>query len=411
MKTLLTNANIFDGKNNKLQRNMNVLIEDNLIKQIFECSKLYDKKVDQTINLNGKFLMPGLIDAHAHLSMAELDINQDKLPESYIWVNAGIELTKILKRGFTTVRDAGGADFGLKMAVEKGLLQGPRLFLSCKALTQTHGHGDLRNISEKEHMDSICRRSGSTIAIICDGISGVRKAAREQLRKGATQIKIMASGGVASQTDKIDNLQFSIEEIEAVVEEANNAGTYVMAHAYSPKAITRCVQLGVRSVEHGNLIDNSSAEIVKQYKAYVIPTLSIYDSLYRRGSKLGFPEKNIEKLNQVIKQSIKGLAICRNHELNIGFGTDLLGELQNDQCNEFELRSKAETPFQTLNSATYVNAKLLQMENKLGIIKKDAFADLIVVSGNPLKNISLFTENGKNILMIIKDGKIIKNEL
>ncbi|HJO94713.1 MAG TPA: amidohydrolase family protein [Victivallales bacterium] len=414
MKKLITNANIFNGKQDIIYKGQYLIIVDNLINKIGNSSEL-DKKTfdtfDQVLDLKNKYLIPGLIDAHVHIASADVNINDDNKTETYIGIKSAVYLNETLYRGFTTVRDAGGADWGMEQAIDEGIIEGPRLFRSEKALSQTFGHGDVRYKTKNIYEGSVNSDSGTYIAVICDGVDGVRKAARDQLRKGAAQIKIMAAGGVASPTDKISNLQFSEEETKAIVEEAKNAGTYVMAHVYTPEGIIRCVKLGIRSIEHGNLINDEAAEVVKVNDAYVVPTLAIYDSVYKKGSEFGFPQHSMKKLEDVRKQCINGVKICRKHNLNIGFGTDLLGDLKSDQCNEFLLRSKAETLFETLNSATYVNSKLLNMEGKLGIISEGAYADLIVYNSNPLQDISVFTKPEESLKLIIKNGNIIKNSL
>jgi imidazolonepropionase-like amidohydrolase len=413
MKILIINANIFNGKQDIIYKDQYIIIENYLIKKIGNSSELDNKFIetfDTVLDINNKYIIPGLIDAHVHIASTGIKLNDEKT-ETYIGIKSAIYLKNTLHRGFTTVRDAGGADWGMESAVEEGIIDGPRIFRSEKALSQTFGHGDARSKQAGMSKTSIEADSGSYMTLICDGVAGVRKAAREQLRKGATQLKIMAAGGVASPADKISNLQFSEDEIKAAVEEANNAGTYVMAHVYTPEGIIRCIKLGVRSIEHGNLINDEAAKMVKLNDAYVVPTLSVYDSVYRNGSKMGFPKGSIEKLDTVRKETINGVKICRKHNLNIGFGTDLLGDLQSDQCNEFILRSEAETPFETLNSATYVNSKLLNMEGKLGIIAEEAYADLVVYNSNPLKDISVVTRPEESLKVIIKNGKIVKNIL
>jgi len=413
MKILLTNVSVFNGRDNKIFYKQYIVVNKNKIETINDMSELNKQSInefDQVIDLKGKFLMPGLIDAHVHLTTTDIHVKND-ITDTLIGIQSTVYMKFMLENGFTTVRDAGGADWGMSLAVDNGIVPGPRIFRSEKALTQTNGHGDLRAKSSTMQKEFVSDNSGTYIATVCDGVDAIRKAAREQLRKGASQIKIMAAGGVASPSDKINSLQFSIEEIKAVVEEAENAGTYVMAHVYTPKGIIRCIELGVKSIEHGNLINDEAAEVVKKYNAYVVPTLSIYESLYNNGTRLGFPEVNIQKLSEVRSQSLEGLRICRKHNVNIGFGSDLLGDLQFEQCNEFKLRSKIETPFETLNSATYVNAKLLDMEGKLGLISQNAFADMIVMDSNPLESLTEIANDGKSLKLIIKDGKIVKNTL
>ena len=233
MRILIKNANIFNGRDNELYKGMSVVIEDNIISSISENSS---QPADNVIDAKGKTLMPGLIDAHTHVTgAAQVDLYQDKLPDSYIQICAGKAMEAMLLRGFTTIRDAGGADYGLDLALINKIIRGPRLFSSGKALSQTSGHGDFRLRNSGIYEGIYTTKCGSSISIVCDGVDGVRKTAREQLRNGATQLKIMAAGGVASPTDRVVNFQFSEEEIKAVVEEAKNVETYVMAHVYTPR--------------------------------------------------------------------------------------------------------------------------------------------------------------------------------
>ncbi|HBM15400.1 MAG TPA: amidohydrolase [Lentisphaeria bacterium] len=386
---------------------MNILIDNNLIVKITKSS---DIKSDKGIDIKGMTLIPGLIDAHTHVSgAAQVDLYQDRLPESYINISSGKALEEMLMRGFTSTRDAGGADYGLSLALENKIIRGPRLFASSKALSQTSGHGDFRLRTSGIYEGTHTTKCGSSISIICDGVDSVRKIAREQLRNGASQLKIMAAGGVASPTDRVVNLQFSEEEIKAVVEEAGNAGTYVMAHVYTPEGIMRCVRLGVRSIEHGTLINDEAARLVRSNNAFVVPTLSVHNIIYEKGETLGFPKESLLKLREIVERSFESIRIARKNKVELGFGTDLLGSLMEYQLHEFTLRAKGgETPFETLNSATYVNSKLLKMEGRIGVISEGAFADIVAIKGNPLQDISIMLDYKQNMPLIIKNGEIVK---
>jgi imidazolonepropionase-like amidohydrolase len=313
----------------------------------------------------------------------------------------------MLQRGFTTVRDAGGADGGLAEAVEEGLVKGPRIFPSGQALSQTGGHGDLRPRT-RAVVTCACCDGGAGIARIADGVAECRRAARDELRKGATQIKIMASGGVASPYDPVMNLQYSEEEVRAIVEEACAWHTYVMAHAYSPGAIRRSVDFGVRSIEHANLIDAATAEHVAAARAFVVPTLVTYDAMHRYGRELGFPEVSLGKLGDVREAGLRSLETLQGANVRIGLGTDLLGPMHRYQSREFMIRAEAMTPFDIIRSATTVNAELLNRSGEFGVVAEGARADLIVVDGNPLADISLLDGQGDHLTHIIKDGLFYK---
>jgi imidazolonepropionase-like amidohydrolase len=361
------------------------------------------------IDLDGRTVIPGLIDAHVHVAAIDMNLADAHYPASEVAIQAGKYLEAMLLRGFTTVRDAGGADWGMADAVNKGLVKGSRLFFSGKALSPTGGHGDFRSKTAVFEPCGCCC-PGSYLSRLADGVTGVRAAVRDEMRKGATQIKIMASGGVASPTDKITDLQYSEEEIRAIVEETADHGSYVMAHAYSPKAIQRCMHCGVRTIEHGNLIDEDTAKLMTAAQAYLVPTLVIYQALAEIGQKLGFPQESLQKLTAVREQGLQAIKIARKAGVKIGFGTDLLGpEAHKMQLQEFSIRSSVETAREILTSATLVNAEIIQMQGKLGIIAKDAIADLLVLRGNPFEDISLLHEDRYDL--ILKEGVIYQNRI
>jgi len=324
-------------------------------------------------------------------------------PLTLVTMQAGRVLEGMLRRGFTTVRDAGGADGGLAEAIERGLVAGPRLFPSGQALSQTGGHGDARPRT-RSVTSCACCEYGAGLSRIADGVTECRRAARDELRKGATQLKIMASGGVASPYDPIWNLQYSNEEMRAIVEEAQGWHTYVLAHAYTPDAISRAIDNGVRSIEHANLIDRATAERVAAAGGFVVPTLVTYDTLHRFGRDLGFSEVSLSKLAEVREAGLASLEILQAAGVPIGYGTDLLGPMHRHQTREFVLRAEAMTPFDIIRSGTIVNAALLNREGELGVIAPDARADLIAVDGDPLADISLLDGDGEHLAMIMKDG-------
>lgn len=405
MKTLLANASILDLHTGSLKKGMDVLIFEGKILEIGSSLP----RDTQVIDVQGKVVMPGLIDAHVHVTAIDIDLANTRFPESEVSIQAGKFLEDMLQRGFTSVRDAGGADFGLAESVQKGLIKGPRLFFSGKALSATGGHGDFRDKTAPFSLCGCCC-PGSYLSRLADGVPAVRAAARDELRKGAHQIKIMASGGVASPTDKITDLQYSPDEIAAIVEEATDHGTYVLAHAYSPQAIQRCISCGVRCIEHGNLLDAPTAKLMKEQGVFLVPTLVVYKSLFELGPKLGFPQDSLQKLSAVREQGLKAIQIARKAGVPIGFGTDLLGpEAHRMQMEEFAIRSAVEKPQEILHSATEVNAEIIQMRDKLGKIKVGAYADLLVIDGNPMEDLSVLQP--KNLVLIMKEGLIYKDLL
>ncbi len=408
-KILLTGCTIVDATNPTPRSNMNVLINHGIIETISPHEIAASDA--QIINTHGQTLIPGLIDAHVHVTAAQFDLANDAIPTSEVSIQAAKFLEHMLQRGFTSVRDAGGADLGLANAINNGLVAGPRLFYCGHALSQTGGHGDFRKANIGGDLCS-CACAGSNISRIADGVPEVRKAARDEIRKGASQIKIMSSGGVASPTDRISNLQYSCEEIAAIVEEANNAGIYVMAHAYTPQAISRCVELGVRTIEHGNLLDEKSAQKMAQHNAYLVPTLVIYDALFNLGKSSGISEESMAKVNTVRSQGLNAIKIARANHVKVGFGTDLLGANGHQlESQEFVIRSAIETPLETLESVTLINAEIVNQPGKLGVIREGAYADLLLVKVNPLNDISVLANPEQNLTLIMKNGIIYKNIL
>jgi imidazolonepropionase-like amidohydrolase len=405
---LLKGGNILEPATGELLRCHDLLIENDRITQV--SATPIEAPAARTIDVSGKTVMPGLIDCHVHVlaSVANLGLNAMQ-PNALVAIRALPILKAMLKRGFTTVRDAGGADWGLSQAIATGLVPGPRIFPSGKALSQTGGHGDFRARSDVIEPCSCAFRAGA-IARIVDGVDAVRLAVREEIQKGATQIKIMASGGVASPTDPIGNTQYSEDEIRAIVAEAQAAQTYVMAHAYTAKAIARAVRCGVRTIEHGNLVDLETAKLMREHHAFVVPTLITYDALFRDGARLGFPADAVAKIQTVRDAGRHSLRIYAEAGVLMGYGSDLLGEMHHHQSDEFLIRAEAVGNLEAIRSATSIAASILQREGELGTVRVGALADLIVVDGNPLLDINLLTGQGEHISLVMQGG-VVKNDL
>jgi imidazolonepropionase-like amidohydrolase len=406
---LFENAALLDLERGERRPAHSVLVEGERIVEVSEGS--LRARAARRIDVAGRTLMPGLIDAHVHAVITTMDLGaMERRPASLVAQEARLVLEAMLRRGFTTVRDAGGADWGLAQAVERGLIAGPRLFFSGRVLSQTGGHGDF---SPREDAPRLCgceiRTSG--FAHVADGVPAVRKAAREELRRGATQVKIMASGGVASPSDPIWNLQYSDEEMRAIVEEARGWRTYAMAHAYTPEAIARAVDAGVRSIEHGNLVDAATAQRMAERGAFLVPTLVTYFAIEEFGRKLGFPEVSMRKLHDVLDAGLASLEIARAAGVEIGFGTDLLGETHAQQSREFGIRAGALAPAEILRSATQVNARILNREGELGVVAPGALADLLVVDGDPLADLALLERPEQSLAAILKGGAFALNRL
>jgi imidazolonepropionase-like amidohydrolase len=316
----------------------------------------------------------------------------------------------MLMRGFTTVRDLGGADFGLVMAIEEGLIDAPRLVICGKALSQTGGHTDYRGRYHARNVDYYADKAGS-LGRVVDGVDDVRRAAREEIKAGAQFIKIMANGGVSSPTDPIAFLGLSADEVRAAVEEAGNAQTYVAAHLYTDEAIRRAVELGVESVEHGNLISAETARLVKEKGAYVVPTNVTFDALAKEGASFGLPPESVAKIEDVRSQGLAALQTLSEAGVMMAFGSDLLGAMHQHQSDEFILRGEVLPAIEVIRSATINAAKVVRHEGKLGVVKAGAYADLIVVDGDPLKDLSVLTGQGRHMPAIMKGGRFVKDDL
>lgn len=406
---LFRNASILDLGSGGFQSHMNVLVKDRTIVEVTAAP--LDGITENVFDVQGQVLMPGLIDCHVHVLASHVNLGlMAKMPNAFAIIKALPILKGMLERGFTTVRDAGGADWALAQAAETGLIESPRIFPAGKALSQTGGHGDFRARSDQLEPCACSFRIGS-ISRVVDGVDAVRQAARDELTKGATQIKIMASGGVASPNDPVGNTGFSVDELRAIVEEAEAWQTYVMAHAYTPKAIRRAIEAGVRTIEHGNLIDEPTAQFLKERGAFVVPTLITYDMLSSEGPGLGLPAESIAKIDDVRLVGREAIALLHRVGVKMGFGSDLLGESHTHQSEELKIRSEIVGNLEALRSATTVAAEIIQQAGKLGVIKPGAIADLLVVQGNPLEDISMLMGQGKQLSAIMKDGQFFKNEL
>lgn len=406
MKLRLKNFALLDPAADDLQTGFEVLIEDELITRV-ERGGLDDGKVE-SLDLGGRTLMPGLIDCHIHITAKGALAYPEVMP-SLVTAIAGKTLKDILLRGFTTIRDAGGADYGHKLAVERGLFEGPRLFVAGNPLSQTGGHGDFRAWGDLSEPCACAALNG--LCLVADGVPEVRRTARDQLRKQVDQIKIMASGGVASPSDPIENVQYSIEEIAAIVDEAKRARRYVMAHAYTAEAVSRAVEAGVRTIEHGNLIDEAAATLMARAGAYLVPTLVTYRKSVELGAASGAPPHHLEKAAQIAESGNRSLEIARAAGVKMAYGTDLFLMPDEHQCEEFLIRAETLDRAEVIRSATLIGAEVVGMAGKLGVIAPGAYADLLVVDGNPLEDFGLLQEEGRHLSAIMKGGEFHKNRI
>jgi imidazolonepropionase-like amidohydrolase len=416
---LINNVQIFDGKNEKTTIG-NILIVDNLISKI-STVPIPTNKSGKTIIIDGKgkFLMPGLIDAHTHIMMESLNImelmNNDI---EFITVNAVKSAEKDLMQGFTTFRDLSGPSFGLQKAIDKGLMIGPRIYPSGAMISQTGGHGDFLgfNAVPRDAAANLDFTERFNFGILADGADEVLKRSREQLRLGATQIKLAAGGGVSSNYDPLDVSEFTEAEMKAAVDAAENWGTYVTVHAYTPRAIQTALNAGVRCIDHAQLIDEATAKIVAEKKVW----LSLQPFLDNGVSV--FPEGSPNRIKQQTMSSgtENAYLLAKKYKIKTAFGTDCLFQPDHSATRATDLTKllKWYSPYEILKMATSTNAELLAMSgprnpypNKLGVIEEGAYADVLLVEGNPLINLNILEDYDKSLIVIIKDGVIYKNIL
>ncbi len=406
---LLENAMLVDGEADRPRGPVSLRIADGLIREVSESALAPGAAT--VIDLGGRCLMPGLIDAHVHVIATTPDLGANAaLPNSLVALRSQTLMRNMLMRGFTSVRDLGGADIGLVMALEEGLIEGPRLMICGKALSQTGGHTDYRGRFDRRAVEHYPDRLGS-LGRICDGVPEMRRAVREEIKAGAEFVKLMANGGVSSPTDPIAFFGFAREEILAAVEEAQSAQTYVAGHLYTDAAIRRAVECGVWSVEHGNLVSRETASLMAERGCIVVPTLVTYTALAEDGPALGLPPASVAKIEDVRGAGLASLEIYREAGVPMAFGTDLLGGMQVRQSEEFTIRGQVLSPQTVIASATSVAARLFNWEHEIGVIAEGAFADLIVVEGDPLADLSLLTGQGEHLSLIMKGGRIVKNRL
>jgi imidazolonepropionase-like amidohydrolase len=403
------NFELLDPDPGELRGGHELVVEGGVIKEVSDKPiKLADASV---VDCGRRTVMPGLIDSHVHVVLSDVVLrNLESVPLTLMTARAADLMRRMLDRGFTSVRDTGGADWGLKEATDKGLLPGPRLFIAGRAIGPTGGHSDGRRRTDFGVRCQCCNALSFSMGI-ADGTSEVRRAVREEMRQGCDQVKIMMSGGVASPYDPLDSLQFSEGEVKAAVEEARAFGRYVCAHAYTPEAITRAAISGVRTIEHGNLIDDASAKLMADKGMFLVANLVTYFEMKNRAAEYGMSAEMLAKNDLVIDGALRSLEICKRYGIPVAYGTDLLGQLQVAQSEEFMLRARVLSPAEIIRSATTIGAQVVRMEGKLGCLKAGAFADLLVVDGNPLKDLALLGDQGKHLSLIMKAGALHKNRL
>lgn len=405
--TVLLNGTLIDGTGADPRPGAAVVVEGRHIAKISSARRFRPPPEARVIDVGGMCVLPGLIDAHVHLAAIGTDITAEmRQPVAVIAMKIRQVIEATLDAGFTTVRDAGMIDSGFAVAVEEGYVTGPRILPSGAVLSQTGGHGDWR----PRFLDDMLEGVPGLVALsgICDGADAVRRAARQQLRRGATQVKLMASGGAMSPTDELDSSQFTVEEMAAAVYEAHAAGKYAMAHAYGPTAIRNALEAGVLSIEHGNFLDEETAAAMKARGAYLVPTLVTYEMLDRFGEAGHLPEFNWRKIRYAKERAEEAVRIALAAGVAVASGSDLLGPMQPLKTTELTLKARIMGNMAAIVSATATSAQLLRLADRTGTVEEGKWADLIVVAGNPAEDVAVL-ESADNVQLVMKEGQVLKD--
>ena len=420
-RTLFREVRVFPGHGDLLLGPRDVLVEGDRIESVEDSIPAPCAGGALTvIEGAGRVLMPGLIDAHWHAAFASTSLADLMTGDiGYVHLRAGVEARRTLLRGVTSVRDAGGPTFALKRSIDEGLVSGPRIYPSGAMISQTGGHGDFRFRHEvpRDTSGGLSHLETAGGAVIADGVDQVLRAAREQLMLGASQIKLMAGGGIASSYDHIDVTQYTEAELRAAVEAAENWGTYVMAHAYTPRAIARAVRAGVRSIEHGHLADETTAALLAEHNTW----WSLQPFLDDEDTEPLPDHAGRVKQAQVRAGTERAYALAREYDIRLAWGTDILFDdcLASRQGNQLAKMARWFTAAEVLTMATSTNGELLALSGPrnpypgrvIGRVEPGAWADLLLVDGNPLDELSLLADPDRNLAVIMKDGVIHKNSL
>lgn len=403
MRTIIRNGVVFDTAKLEFAGERTLVIEDGRIVD----GDGGDAKGDVEIDAGGRYILPGFVDAHVHFRLATLNFRG---LSRWTEVEFGIVMARLsrqmLERGFTAVRDTGGDLSGLMRAVRSGWAVSPRVARAGLMISQTGGHGDIDG-GPRDVPECGCQMLHSAFSIIADGPDAVRKAARHLLRDGSDFLKIHVSGGVASPSDPMDCVQYTPAEVEAAVTEAANRRTYVAAHAYQPDAIRMAVENGVHSIEHANLIDSDTAGLMAEKGAVMSPTLVTYSAMADIGADFGLPAINLEKNEVVLERGLRSLEIAAEAGVEMAFGTDLIGEAQDRQNQEFAIRAEAQSPRDILRSMYVVNPRLLKMEGDVGTLAEGSYGDVVIARANPLDDVRPLAAPAKSLTHVLKGGEVV----
>jgi imidazolonepropionase-like amidohydrolase len=399
--TVLDDVAVVDTAAGRTVPHRQVVLDGDRIAAVTDAGAPADPAADRP-DVAGLTVAPGLIDCHVHVKAWTADLAAvSRRPAGYTALRAARLLRDMLHRGFTTVRDAGGADAGLAAAVAEGLIEGPRVFYCGHAISQTGGHGDTRQAGE------VCwAGAGESLSRVADGVDGVRVAARDELRQGASFLKIMVSGGVSSPTDRLDSVQYGAAELAAAVEEATNVGAYVTGHAYTAAAVARAARAGFRSVEHANLIDAATADLLAEKGMFLVGTLATYEALAERGAQEGMPADQLAKLQRVRDAGLDSIRLAAAAGVRLVYGTDLLGAMHDAQLTEFAIRAQVQPAADVLRAAT-VDAAALLGADELGVVEPGKHADLLLLDGDPLADLTVLTRPERHLRAVVQSGRVV----
>lgn len=419
MKKLIKNVNVFDGKNSQIKEHQNIVIEDNLVTEIFSGDYATDQ-FEQIIDGKGEYAIPGLTDAHVHLGKTHID----EATASYDAIVGAVVAGKLLDHGITTVRDAGSVTTGLKRAIDEGVIKGPRIYPSMNYLSQTCGHGD----SDAAHINRDIQYRNPRGVALCDGVAECRRAVREQFYLGASQIKIMAGGGMSSLCDPVETLQFSPEEMKAIVETAEDYGSYVLAHLYTPACMKRAIRAGVKSLEHGHWMDEETAKMIQDREVFLSPCPQFTLEEIKWNHMDEYSDQPSQKKKKKKSGSSKIMAqmettteLINQYDLKILFGTDLMimyNGYEPRASLDFTEYKKRFGSYKGLLAATgnfHEITKLTTYQNpysdgKIGLLEEGSYADIVITKGNPVEDLDILGDTEK-ILLVMKDGEVYKNKL
>ncbi|MDF3156079.1 amidohydrolase family protein [Mesorhizobium sp. XAP10] len=406
---IFENARIVDGSNEDGEHDRFVRVSGNVIDEVSD-KPIRDSNAHR-FDLRGKTLMPGLIDCHVHINSGVADPAENSfLPNELVAYHSVRILKGMLNRGFTTVRDLGGATVAQVHAIEQGVIEGPRLVICGKAMVQTGGHSDYRTRYDMISGDRQLDQLGS-VGRIVDGVDDCRRAARDEVRKGARFIKVMANGGAASSHFPRPYLGYSMDELRAFQDEADKAKMYVSVHTHTDEAVARALECGIHSIEHATLITPQTAATAAKQGAIVTPTIAAYEAQIREADALKLDPGFVERLKWVRARGPESLETMRAAGVKLAYGTDVLGSMHSYQSEEFLIRAEALPAIEVIKSATLTAAELVRMEGKVGTIAAGAFADLLVVDKDPVKDLSALGSQGRYMSAIMKDGAFVKNQL